>query len=97
MKFKASVVVTGLKRSKGDMEGTPYDFTSVFIQVDLDESTKNARGQAVEPYKLGTSDNYATFDGVQLPFNAMAEFEITTTGKVAKQKLLSLVPVPARP
>lgn len=92
MKFKAPVVVKGLKRSKGDMDGTAYDFTSVFIEVDLDETTKNARGTATEPYKLGDSEQYATFDHVQLPFNAIAEFEITTTGKVTKQKLLSLVP-----
>lgn len=95
MKFKAPVVVKGLKRSKGEMEGTVYDFTSVFIEVDFDETTKNARGSATEPYKLGDSEMYATFDSVSLPFNAIAEFEITTTGKVTKQKLLSLVPTPA--
>lgn len=95
MKFKSNVTVKGLKRAKGDMEGTPYDFTSVFIEVDLDETTKNARGTATEAFKLGDSENYATFDAIQLPFSAVAEFEITTTGKVTKQKLLSLVPVPA--
>ena len=92
MKFKAQVVVKGLKRSKGDMDGTPYDFTSVFIEVDMDDSAKNARGTATEPYKLGDSEMYSTFDKFELPFNAVAEFEITTTGKVTKQKLLSLVP-----
>lgn len=95
MKFKAPVVVKGLKRSKGEMEGTLYDFTTIFIEVDLDESTKNARGTATEPYKLGDSEMFATFDSVPLPFNAVAEFEITTTGKVTKQKILSLVPTPS--
>lgn len=95
MKFKSMVVCTGLKRAKGDYEGTAYDSTTAFIQVDMDESTNNARGTATQDFKLGTSDVYDKFASIKLPFKAEAEFELVTNGKTQKQRLLSLVPVQA--
>ncbi len=93
MKFKAQVVVTGMKRAKGDFEGTAYDSTTAYVEVDMDESQKNARGKATQDYKIGTSEVYENYVNVQFPFRAEAEFEITTNGKTQRQRIVSLVPI----
>lgn len=93
MQFKSQVNVTGMKRAKGDFEGTAYDSTTVYIEVEMDESQKNARGKATQDFKIGTSDEYDKFVSLPLPFKAEALFELTTNGKTQRQRVLSLVPL----
>ena len=95
MIFESEVSVTGLKRSKGDYEGTAFDYTAVYIEVDMDESKKNARGKATQDFKLGTSETFDQFSSVSLPFRAKARFEMVTSGKATVQRLLALSPVKA--
>lgn len=94
MIFESEVSVTGLKRSKGDYEGTAFDYTAIYIEVEMDESKKNARGKATQDFKLGTSETYDKYNSIQLPFKAKAKFELVTSGKATVQRLLDLVPVP---
>jgi hypothetical protein len=99
MIFESQVVVKGMKRSKGDFEGTAFDYTAIFIEVSLDESKKNAIGTATQDFRMGTSEVYDRFASIPFPFNAKAKFEMVASGKGTVQRLLDLVPVPlaARP
>ncbi|MEQ1525704.1 MAG: hypothetical protein ABL911_03030 [Gallionella sp.] len=92
MQFKSIVTVTGLKKFKGDVEGNAYDSTTAYIQMDMDESKKTARGFATQDYNIGTSEEFDKLNAVPLPFQAEATFEMTTNGKTQRQRVLSLVP-----
>ncbi len=95
MRFQSEVIVQGIKRSKGQMEGVSYDSTKFYIQTDLDDRTGNAKGTATTEYSMGTSDEYAHYEKLPYPFKAMGEFNQVTTGKVTKLVLESLKPVSA--
>jgi len=93
MRFTNKVVVTGAKRSKGEMEGVKYDSTKFYVQVDLDDRAGNAKGTATQEYSFGTSDEYQKYQHLPFPFEAEADLEIVTTGKVQKVVLHSLKPL----
>lgn len=92
MQFKSIVTVTGLKKFKGDVEGSSYDSTTVYIQMDIDETKKTARGYATQDYNIGTSEEFDRLAAVKLPFEAEATFEMTTNGKTQRQRVVALVP-----
>jgi hypothetical protein len=93
MKFNSTVTVIGLKSSKGQLEsGQAYDSTKAFILVDMDSRKGRMRGQAAEEFNIGAADVYDKFDGVALPFQADAEFEIVTTGTAQRTVIHSLEP-----
>jgi hypothetical protein len=92
MQFKSNVIVTGLKKFKGDVEGNSYDSTTAYIQMDMDESKGVARGHASQDYNIGTSAEFDRLVAVKLPFEAEATFEMTTTGKTQRQRVIALVP-----
>lgn len=86
------VMVTGIKRSKGNFEGTSYDSTKFYIQTDLDDSKGNSKGMASTEYSMGLSDEYDKYSHLPFPFQAMVEMEVVTSGKVTKIALLSVKP-----
>lgn len=92
MQFKSIVTVTGLKKFRGEVEGNTYDSTTAYIQMDMDESKKTARGFATQDYNIGTSEEFDKFVALSLPFQAEALFEMTTNGKTQRQRVLSLIP-----
>lgn len=96
MQFKSIVTVTGLKKFKGDVEGNSYDSTTAYIQMDMDETKKTARGFATQDFNIGTSEVFDKLFSVSLPFQAEATFEITTNGKSQRQRVVDLVPRPAK-
>lgn len=91
--IKQKVRVTGVKRARGEFEGTKYDSTKFFVETDLDDRTGNAKGTATTEYTMGTFDEYAKFENLSYPFDAEAELEIVTTGKGSKIVLASLKPI----
>lgn len=95
MKFTAQIIVIGAKSSKGEMEGTPYDHTSIFTTTQLDAKNDDAMGSAGDSYRFGKSDNFQKLKGIPCPFQATAEFEIVTTGKISRTIMLDLKPLPA--
>lgn len=95
MRFQAEVIVEGIKRSKGSMEGVNYDSTKFYIKTDLDDRTGNAKGSATTEYGMGTSEEYLNYEKLPFPFKAMGEFNQVTTGKVTKLVLESLKPIAA--
>lgn len=88
----AEVTVTGIKRSKGNFEGTAYDSTKFYIATDLDDSKGNSKGAATTEYSMGLSDEYDKWSHLTFPFVAVAEMEIVTSGKVTKIALVALKP-----
>lgn len=95
MKFTAQILVIGAKASKGEMEGTPYDHTTIFTTTQLDSKNDDAFGSAGDSYRFGKSENFQKLKGIPVPFNAEGQFEIVTTGKTSRTILLDLKPLPA--
>ncbi len=94
MKFNSRITVVGMKSSKGTLEnGTAYDSTKVYALVDLDASKGNAKGMAVGEFNLGSSEEFGKFKHLPFPFEADAEMEIVTSGKVAKTIMHAVKPV----
>lgn len=94
MRFKSQIRVLGIKASKGLLEnGTPYDFSKVFVETELDASTGNAKGFSVSEYKMGKSDEFAAYKHLDYPFVADVEFDMVTNGTRSAIHILSLSPV----
>lgn len=94
MKFIAKVKVTGMKKSKGQMDnGTAFDSSKVYVETGFDESKETARGTASAEYALGDSTEYDKYKHLPLPFDAEAEMEIVTNGRTQKTVVHSLKPV----
>lgn len=93
MEFKQEVIVRGMKRSKGEMDGVKYDSTKFYIDTDLDDRSGNAKGIATMEYSFGTSEEYTRFESVPCPFKAEAIMQLVTTGKVTKMVLAGLRPL----
>lgn len=92
MQFTSNVIVTGCKRSKGEMEGKPYDSTKVYMQTSLDTTKGDAVGSAGSEYAWGLSDNFSKIASIKYPFAALATFEMVTNGKTQKTILIDLKP-----
>lgn len=97
MKSTFRVTVTGVKRSKGQLEsGQPYDSTKVYVATDLDDSKNNGAGSATVEYTWGTSENFEKV--VHLfkagkPVEFDADLEIVTNGKTQRTQVVDLRPV----
>lgn len=97
MRFQAEVIVEGIKRSKGEMEGVKYDSTKFYVKTDLDDRTGNAKGSATTEYSMGTSEEFAKYEHLPFPFKGMGTFNQVTTGKVTKLVLEELKPTAMAP
>jgi len=95
MRFQSEVIVQGIKRSKGEMDGVKYDSTKFYIDTDLDDRSGNAKGKATTEYSMGSSDEYEHYAHLPFPLKAMGTFSQVTTGKVTKIVLEELKPVAA--
>lgn len=93
MQFTSQLIVTGVKRSKGEFEGTNYDSTKVYAAVSLDSTKGDAVGSAGAEYAWGNSENYLKLSSLKFPFEATAVFEIVTNGRTQKTILLDVRPL----
>lgn len=98
MRMQSEIVVTGMKASKGDYEGTAYDSTKVYALVEMDTKGDKAMGQATAVFSFGTSDVFEKFRHLKgsMPFKATADFDIVTNGREVKQILVDLKPVDSK-
>lgn len=92
MLFKTDLLVLGAKSSKGDFEGTAYDYTLVFFQADLQEG-ENFCGQVGQSFRWGTSDNFEKLKNLEYPLQASATLEQVSNGKSMVTIIKDLVPV----
>ena len=72
--FKAQVV--GVRRGKGDFEGTAYDYCKVCVLLPQDETGGNAVGFGSAEYALGKSDQFARFRDWKFP--VLCEIDVVT-------------------
>lgn len=86
------VIVTGAKASKGDYEGKPYDSTTIYVQVPLDESTGMMSGFTTVEYKWGKSENYHRISNNEFPFKANVSFQTVSSGRASKVILTHVEP-----
>lgn len=94
MRFTSRVKILGMKSSSGQLDnGTVFDFTRVFVETELDETSGKAKGFAVEDYKFGKSDTFSAYKHLEFPFSADAEFDLTTSGSKSVTSIISLTPV----
>ncbi len=89
------VRVTGMKFFKGEVEGTNYDSTTVFIETKIDDRNGRGRGTATQDYKCGDSTVYAEHLNLQLPADMDIEFENVTTGKKTTQIIRNISAIKA--
>lgn len=92
MQFKTQLIVLGAKSSKGEMNGRPYDSTTVFFQADLQDGD-NFCGQVGESLKWGTSLNFDKIKHLEYPIQADAVLEQVSNGKSMVTIIRELTPV----
>lgn len=93
MRFTNRVVVMGMKGVDVEIDGQRFDSTKAYLQTPFDESKGNAKGFATSEYSFGKSDEFKKYSHLPFPFEADAEMEMVTSGKVSKVVLHSLKPV----
>lgn len=87
------VVITGAKRSKGEMEGRPYDSTKVYVQTKMDTNNVDMVGFATSEYTWGKADNFAKLSDLKFPLQAEIELELVTSGKSSKMIVIDVKPI----
>lgn len=80
MEVKAELMVLGAKSFKGDVEGKPYDSTTLFVVMDVSERGGNTVGQNVVEMKFGKSDEFEKFKHLPFPCKAELLLKLTTKG-----------------
>ncbi|ATP87134.1 MULTISPECIES: hypothetical protein [Acinetobacter calcoaceticus/baumannii complex] len=88
MSQKQTVIVTGLKMSKGEFtpengmnKGVPqpYDNLNIYASVPFPEGDMESLGAKEQQFKLKGSGNFYRFKDVQLPAECELEFEFDFT------------------
>lgn len=80
MEVKANLLVLGAKSFKGDVEGKPYDSTTLFVVMDVSERGGNSVGQNVVEMKFGKSDEFEKLRHLPFPVNSELSLRLTTKG-----------------
>ena len=80
MEVKASLLVLGAKSFKGDVEGKPYDSTTLFVVMDVSERGGNSVGQNVVEMKFGKSDEFEKLKHLPFPCQSELSLKLTTKG-----------------
>lgn len=89
--------VTGMKKFKGDIDGRPFDSTTVFIETKLDDRNGFRRGACTNDFNAGKSEVFDRLSSIALP----AEFEVVwdsvSNGKRTQQIIVDIRPHKAAP
>jgi hypothetical protein len=95
MKFKTEAVVTGVKFFDDNVEGKHYQSTTVYCLIDMDESRKNAKGQATAEYKHESPALFRKLQDLAFPVNCELVLDQVTNGKMVKTIVLDVRPLPS--
>lgn len=87
------VIITGAKRSKGEMEGRPYDSTKIYVQTSMDRNNVDMVGFATVEYTWGDSNNYYKLRDFDFPIKAEIEIELVTSGRNTKMIVTDVQPL----
>ena len=95
--FVMQASVLGVKKFKGNIEGTEIDQTKVLVATPLDESQGNALGLVTSKYRYGTSLNFEKFKDKTFPFFAELSVSMTSNGKTQRINLVDFREIPEEP
>lgn len=87
------VLITGAKRSKGEMEGRPYDSTKIYVQTKMNDQNGEMLGFATTEYNWGLSDNFEKLRPHKFPMQANIDLELITNGKSSKVIVNDVQPI----
>lgn len=79
MQMKQIFQVLGAKGFKGNVEGTDYDSTKLYVVMPVSEKNGTEAGFNVSVLPFGKSDEFHKLKG--LPFPVQAELDISMTTK----------------
>jgi len=93
MQMRTQATVTGAKFFKGDVDGSSYDSTTIYVQIPMDESRGTAKGFGSAEYRWGDSANFERIKHLKFPLEAELVIEMVTSGKTQKTVVVGLNPV----
>lgn len=91
--MQQQVIITGAKRSKGEMEGRPYDSTKIYVQTKMNTDSGEMVGFATTEYNWGLSDNFEKLRAHKFPIQANIEIDLVTSGKNTKMIVTDVQPI----
>jgi hypothetical protein len=104
MKMQSRAVLHGLKSSKGEMEGRPYDSTTFHLSVDLGQSSNGESiGVVTRPFKFGDSTEFQKWSHLKekWPLGGIVcdcEFDVVAgADNSSKLTLVGIRPAPTAP
>lgn len=77
----AKMLVLGMKKFKGNVDGENYDSTTMFVRMRQDESKGTAKGYVGQDLRFGDSTNFDRLSSQTFPFEAEIETETVSNGK----------------
>ena len=80
MRFKNTFQVLGCKGFKGQVEGTNYDSTTLYVVMDVSEKNGTEVGFNVSNMKFGKEEEFQKLKNLPFPVMAELEIELTTKG-----------------
>lgn len=89
--MKQNVILLGAKRSKGTMDGKPYDSTKIYVQTPMNDSVDTV-GFSVTEYNWGDSNNFYKIRDLTYPLQADITIDLVTNGKNSKLVVLDVEP-----
>jgi hypothetical protein len=99
MKFKTQAICTGIKESKGEIEGKKFSSTTFHLSVDLAENgAGRSLGVVTRPFKFGDASEFDKWAHLtnSWPVTGLAcecEFEVTAgADNTSKVVLLGIAP-----
>lgn len=87
------VKVTGVKFFAGAIDGKDIDSGKVFIEEQLDFTTKRAKGYATQEYSLADAAQAKGLMHLEFPIVCDVEFQRVTNGDVSKNIVMGIRPV----
>lgn len=82
MRSKVQTAVLGAKQFKGEIEGTHFDQTTLYVVFDVSDKKGTEVGQNALPLKYGTSEEFHKVKHLFAngPIQAELELHLTTKG-----------------
>ncbi len=80
MKVKQTLQVLGAKGFKGNVDGTNYDSTKLYVVMPVSEKNGTEAGFNAVPLAFGKEDEYQKLKNLPFPVEAELELLMTTKG-----------------
>jgi len=80
MSIKMQAQVLGAKGSKGTYEGVDYDYTKLYVVLDVSDRSGTEVGFNASPMVWGLAENFEAIKNVKYPAMFDLEVRLTTKG-----------------